>query len=98
MEVHPDFDAGEVARTVALAVSNLHTRSQSSDSGNDETPLVRNRGRPDMNVNTEFDPDDRNNLVSSGRTGWICRFIITNNILISLLESSILCFRGRFYI
>uniref|UniRef100_A0A061QHU6 Sialin n=1 Tax=Cupiennius salei TaxID=6928 RepID=A0A061QHU6_CUPSA len=70
MEVYPDFDAGEVARTVALAVSNLHTRSQSSDSGNDETPLVRNRGRPDMNINTEHEPDDRNNLVSGGRSGW----------------------------
>lgn len=65
MEINPDFDAGEVARTVALAVSNLHTRSQSSDSGNDETPLVRHKGRrPDMNVNTENDPDVKNSLVS----------------------------------
>lgn len=40
MEAHPDFDAKEVARTVALAVSTLHHRGLSSDSGNDETPLI----------------------------------------------------------
>lgn len=70
MEVHPDFDAGEVARTVALAVSNLHTRSQSSDSGNDETPLVKHKGRAEMNTNSEYDTEDKQKLVSENRSRW----------------------------
>lgn len=75
MEINPDFDAGEVARTVALAVSNLHTRSQSSDSGNDETPLVRNKRRPEMNVNTENDSEDKNYLVTNGGSKFMSMLI-----------------------
>lgn len=75
MELNPDFDAGEVARTVALAVSNLHTRSQSSDSGNDETPLVRHKGPSDMDVNK--DPDDRNHLLSNEGFKYFSMFILT---------------------
>ncbi|XP_054722553.1 sialin-like [Uloborus diversus] len=69
MEAAPDFDAGEVARTVALAVSNLHNRSQSSDSGNDETPLVRDKRRQNnaMSINADFDPDDKDNLIHTSK-------------------------------
>ncbi|GIX89354.1 hypothetical protein CEXT_804531 [Caerostris extrusa] len=66
MEIHPDFDAGEVARSVALAVTNLHNRNLSSDSGTDDTPLIRNRA--DMSINSEFDPGDKTNLVSSKKS------------------------------
>lgn len=75
MELNPDFDAGEVARTVALAVSNLHTRSQSSDSGNDETPLVRHKAPPDMDINK--DSDDRNRLLSNEGFKYFSMFILT---------------------
>ncbi|KAF8787065.1 sialin-like [Argiope bruennichi] len=67
MEIHPDFDAGEVARSVALAVTNLHNRSVSSDSGNDDTPLIRNK--TDMKVNSDsFETGDRKGLVSSKKS------------------------------
>ncbi|GBM03518.1 Sialin [Araneus ventricosus] len=66
MEIHPDFDAGEVARSVALAVTNLHNRSVSSDSGNDDTPLIRKR--TDMSGNSEFDTGDKSGLVSSKKS------------------------------
>ncbi|KFM63424.1 Sialin, partial [Stegodyphus mimosarum] len=70
MEIHPDFDAGEVARTVALAVSSLHNRSLSSDSGNDETPLVKQKDR-NMSINSTLESEDKTNLVSSRGSKWI---------------------------
>ncbi|GFY47713.1 hypothetical protein TNIN_205181 [Trichonephila inaurata madagascariensis] len=81
MEIHPDFDAGEVARSVALAVTNLHNRTLSSDSGTDDTPLIRNR--TEMSINADPDMGDKTKLMHSkkGLKGYLeripARYVLT---------------------
>ncbi|KAG8179636.1 hypothetical protein JTE90_007366 [Oedothorax gibbosus] len=64
MEIQPDFDAGEVARTVAVAVSSLHNRAVSSD--NDDTPLI-----PKDSSSVNADPNHKR-----GR-GLPCRYVLS---------------------